>query len=93
MAIRVLPLLIASVVSGCASQGIFLPRGVYLNKCMTHVTVEQSRPASCMTWAEYRTARKKAQHSRDLPSADKNKPVESIEEVNAVDSRSKVGIP
>jgi hypothetical protein len=90
MAIRIPSLMIVSVLAGCTSNGVVASRGVYLNRCVTHTTVEQTRPASCMTRAEYRTARKKAQHSQDETAADMD---EEVKEVEAVDSRSRIGIP
>lgn len=89
MAIRILPLLIVCVLSGCVSNGMNLPKGVYWNKCSTHATVDTSRPASCMTLAEYRTARKQVRHSQKQAQEE----AEVVKEIEAVDSRSRIGIP
>ena len=84
MAIRILPLLVVGILSGCA--GIKLPSNLYVNKCSTMVSAEASRPASCMTLAEYRTARKQARHS----AADEGG---KVEEIQPAGSRSRIGIP
>lgn len=89
MAIRILALLTVCVLSGCVSNGVNLPKGVYWNKCSTHATVDPSRPASCMTLAEYRTARKQVRHSQEQATRE----AEGVEEVEAVDARSRIGIP
>jgi len=89
MAIRILALLTVCVLSGCVSNGMTLPKGVYWNKCSTHTTVDASRPASCMTLAEYRTARKQVRHSQKQAARE----AEVVEEVEAVDARSRIGIP
>lgn len=57
-------LLVAGAMSACAYNGAVAPKGVYLNKCSTHRTVDQTRPTGCMTRAEYRTARRKTLNLR-----------------------------
>lgn len=57
-------LLLAGALSACAYNSVVVPKGVYLNKCSTHRTVEQTRPTGCMTRAEYRTARRKTLNLR-----------------------------
>lgn len=83
MAIRVLSLIVVGALSGCTIQGIRLPKGVYLKECSTHITAEQSRPASCMTRAEYGVARKKLRQSVETTTAERDEGIEEVEEVKA----------
>ena len=65
MPIRILALalVVVSVLSGCASLGIY--KGLAMATCNGPVTDPRFRSGSCMTGAEYNSERKKAQHSLD----------------------------
>lgn len=89
MAIRILPLLIVGALSGCTNHGLLLPKGVYVNNCLTPATVEPARPTSCMTRAEYRTARKQVMHSWKSSAAGD----EAVEEVQVLSRRIEVAAP
>jgi hypothetical protein len=84
-AMRILALVTVGTLCGCTSV---TPRGVYINDCITHATVGLG-PTSCMTRAEYRTARKQARRSQSQATTDN----EEIEEIKAREPRSKIGIP
>ena len=57
MAIRVLSLLVISLLSGCASLGLY--KGLAMPTCNGPVTAPAFRTGACMTGAEYDAARKK----------------------------------
>ena len=61
--------------SGCASHGFSLPKGVYLPNCSYGILAE-SQPARCMTSAEYKTAKQKARQSREEAAQDDGKQVD-----------------
>jgi hypothetical protein len=71
MAIRILPLLIVSVISGCTSDR--LVRDLLLTECNGRGDKPASRAAKCMTAAAYAIAQKKEEPSQDMTSADKDK--------------------
>lgn len=57
---RTLVLISVLMLPACTSGSLVVPKGVYLNHCLTHATVEPSANASCMPRAQDRTARKEA---------------------------------
>jgi hypothetical protein len=84
---RVLSLVIACALSGCASQPTgqvlagtllqtFFPNIDLPDDCKGHSNVPSSA-SHCMTRAEYDTERKKVKHSRDKATAEKDKVAES----------------
>jgi len=61
MAMRVLALGVISLLSGCASLGLY--KGLAMATCNGPVTAPQFRTGGCMTGAEYDAARKKELNS------------------------------
>jgi hypothetical protein len=69
-------LLSVSALTGCASHGLSVPKGIYLPNC-SYGILTQSQPARCMTRAEYKTAKEKARHSREDASQGGGKQADS----------------
>jgi len=68
MAIRLLPLVVVTFLSGCAS----LYMGPALSTCKHPAADPKLQPKGCMTGADYDIARKKAQHDLRKSAADQD---------------------
>jgi hypothetical protein len=88
MKTRILLLVALSVLSGCASSGVYWGPALITQDSGS---AESFASGDNRNAAEYDTARKKLRHSQDPATTDENSEAEEIEEVTV--NASKIGIP
>lgn len=90
MAIRVIPVVILSALSGCAPL-VLGDRGECAD--IPHSTTARCYYEPPLSGADYLTARKKLRHSLEESTAGNGDEADDLEEVEAVNARYRIGIP